>query len=272
MAWLTGAVAPVGVVPVDQIPAGAEAVLPPAHMVPSLAWKAWPVAPLTAVLAHLFRVPIAALAGPCVNLQLRELEAVRSMLGEAGWMGEPVIAVQTDTHPTGGPLTQRWRAQKVPRSLDQAIPYLVARGRFVLRVGAAPADDAVGLGHGVVDLGGCSLARMTAALYAADLALTGDSGPLHLAAAVGTPVAALFGPSDPALHVCAAGTVPITPPVTACEHLPCGRGSLLGGPLEADQATRVPLPCPPAGGCLSRMSGAQVAAAAERVLAQVAQA
>jgi ADP-heptose:LPS heptosyltransferase len=30
--------------------------------------------------------------------------------------------------------------------------------------------------------------------------VTGDTGPMHLAAAVGTPVAAVFGPSDPARY------------------------------------------------------------------------
>jgi ADP-heptose:LPS heptosyltransferase len=29
--------------------------------------------------------------------------------------------------------------------------------------------------------------------------ITNDSGPMHLAAAVGTPVVAIFGPTDPAL-------------------------------------------------------------------------
>lgn len=269
LAWLQGALHPLPVVPVGRAPTDPDAVLPPIHMLPGLAWTRWPIGPLTALVAHLFKLPLGALAGPCINLDTREIAYVSDALASAGWLGEPVVAVQTDTHPIGPDLTQKLRLEKVPRSLDAAIPEIVARGRFVLRVGAEAEPGSVGLGYGVVDLGGCTISRMAAALFVADLALTGDSGPLHLAAAVGTPVAALFGPSDPDLHVCAAGSVPVRPPPHHCPILPCGRGSLLGGPLLDDQATRVPLPCPPEGGCLNRMSGAAIARAAEAVLAAI---
>jgi ADP-heptose:LPS heptosyltransferase len=55
-------------------------------------------------------------------------------------------------------------------------------------LGDRPVVDAAA----VLDLPG------TAALLARlDVLITGDTGPMHLAAAVGTPVVALFGPSDP---------------------------------------------------------------------------
>jgi ADP-heptose:LPS heptosyltransferase len=41
------------------------------------------------------------------------------------------------------------------------------------------------------------LAELAALLESLDVFITGDTGPMHLAAAVGTPVIALFGPSDP---------------------------------------------------------------------------
>ena len=50
-----------------------------------------------------------------------------------------------------------------------------------------------------VNLGGLTSLRELACLYRqAALLITTDSGPMHLAAAVGTPVVALFGPTDPA--------------------------------------------------------------------------
>jgi 3-deoxy-D-manno-octulosonic-acid transferase/heptosyltransferase-1 len=53
---------------------------------------------------------------------------------------------------------------------------------------------------GAVNLGGRTTLRELACLYrGANLLITTDSGPMHLAAAVGTPVVALFGPTDPAL-------------------------------------------------------------------------
>jgi len=49
-----------------------------------------------------------------------------------------------------------------------------------------------------VNLGGQTTLRELASLYRdASLVITTDSGPMHLAAAVGTPVVALFGPTDP---------------------------------------------------------------------------
>jgi ADP-heptose:LPS heptosyltransferase len=44
------------------------------------------------------------------------------------------------------------------------------------------------------------LPNLAAALEQLDVLVTGDTGPMHLAAAVHTPVVAVFGPSDPARY------------------------------------------------------------------------
>lgn len=56
--------------------------------------------------------------------------------------------------------------------------------------------------------GKTSLTQLAALLARADLLITGDSGPMHIAAAVGTPLLALHGPTDPAL------SGPISPQAT----------------------------------------------------------
>ena len=47
--------------------------------------------------------------------------------------------------------------------------------------------------------GKTTLPQLAALMQRADLLITGDSGPMHIAAAVGTPLIAIHGPTDPAL-------------------------------------------------------------------------
>jgi ADP-heptose:LPS heptosyltransferase len=52
----------------------------------------------------------------------------------------------------------------------------------------------------VLDLTGAGLLTVAAVIERLDLFVTGDTGPMHLAHAVGTPIVAVFGPSDPARY------------------------------------------------------------------------
>lgn len=63
--------------------------------------------------------------------------------------------------------------------------------------------------------GRVSLKQLAAVLRSADLMITVDSGPMHIAAAVGTPVLALFGATDPAR------TGPLGPGCVLHRRLPC---------------------------------------------------
>jgi ADP-heptose:LPS heptosyltransferase len=107
----------------------------------------------------------------------------------------------------------------------------------------------------IVDVGGAvDLTDLAGLLSELDLLVTGDTGPMHLAAAVGTPVVAIFGPSNPERY----------------------------GPLSADaRVLRVDLPCSPCGqvrlppmrcrghvpDCLDRIETDRVTSAALELLA-----
>jgi ADP-heptose:LPS heptosyltransferase len=58
----------------------------------------------------------------------------------------------------------------------------------------ARAEDVVSL------VGRTSVEELVALLAEANLVATGDSGPLHLAVALGVPLLAVYGPTDPAVH------------------------------------------------------------------------
>src|SRR6266702_1795877 len=53
--------------------------------------------------------------------------------------------------------------------------------------------------HPINLAGKTSLAQLAALLQRADLLISGDSGPMHIAAAVGAPLIAIHGPTDPAM-------------------------------------------------------------------------
>lgn len=104
-------------------------------------------------------------------------------------------------HVSGGRESKQWhlaRFAEVGRALT-------AEAGTTLVLTGGPGDRAMvdqvrrALGdRPVVDASGALDLPATAALLARlDVLITGDTGPMHLAAAVGTPIVALFGPSDP---------------------------------------------------------------------------
>ncbi len=61
--------------------------------------------------------------------------------------------------------------------------------------------DASGLGERLVNLAGeIGIDELVALFNRSDVVVTNDSGPLHIAAAAGAPVVALFGPETPTLY------------------------------------------------------------------------
>ena len=112
----------------------------------------------------------------------------------------PVVAV----HTSGGRAIKQWEPEKFA---EVARRLMMERGATILLTGSsadAPLVDvvkgAVPRDHLIDITGDADLIVLAAILQRVDLLLTGDTGPLHVAGAVGTPVVAVFGPSDPARY------------------------------------------------------------------------
>ena len=71
--------------------------------------------------------------------------------------------------------------------------------------------------------GNTSLVSLPALIQRAEWVFTNDSGPMHLAAALGVPTLAVFGPTDPRLF----GPYPLTSPTNLVVQAPAGELKLL---------------------------------------------
>ncbi len=105
-------------------------------------------------------------------------------------------------NPGAGRAVKEWPPQRfaaaAARLSQQAQATFVLLGSKAERRHADAVARALPAGIRLVDLvGEAPLVDLAAILERLALLIVGDTGPMHLAAAVGTPVAAIFGPSDP---------------------------------------------------------------------------
>jgi ADP-heptose:LPS heptosyltransferase len=133
---------------------------------------------------------------------LRIPESVRA---EASRLLAPFAgALKVGMHVSGGRPIKQWPearfrevAERLVRDRNAAIVLTgtpADRAQADLVRAALPPDR-------VLDLsGGASLLTVAAVIEQLDLFVTGDTGPMHLAHAVSTPIVAVFGPSDPARY------------------------------------------------------------------------
>ncbi|HEV8153614.1 MAG TPA: glycosyltransferase family 9 protein [Solirubrobacteraceae bacterium] len=124
--------------------------------------------------------------------------AVHAQRAEAPFGGAPYVVV----HPGASVPARAW----APERHRELVAALADAGRNVAVTGA-PAErllTALAAGRtrpGVRDLGGCTtLGELAGVLAGADAVIVGNTGPAHLAAAVGTPVVSLFAPTVPAVR------------------------------------------------------------------------
>jgi ADP-heptose:LPS heptosyltransferase len=102
-------------------------------------------------------------------------------------------------HPGASVPARAWEPQRNAALVDA----LAATGRRVVVTGAASerALTAFVAGGAGIDLGGATdFAGLAGVLAGAEVVVVGNTGPAHLAAAVGTPVVSLFAPTVPAVR------------------------------------------------------------------------
>lgn len=115
-------------------------------------------------------------------------------LRAAGWQGEPLLAVA----PGANYATKRWTEVHVAHLLDRVL----ARGHLRPVLYGGPAEDAL-IGRlvrgrpGVLDRRSAGVRNLVSELSLCRVHLGGDSGPSHIARALGVPTVVLFGPTDP---------------------------------------------------------------------------
>jgi heptosyltransferase-1 len=99
--------------------------------------------------------------------------------------------------------TAGWGAKQWPAERYGAVAAALARAGVCTLVNAASSTDEAGLraveaSGGAATLVPCTVGQMIALTRRAGVVIAGDTGPLHLAAALERPVVGLFGPTDPA--------------------------------------------------------------------------
>jgi ADP-heptose:LPS heptosyltransferase len=154
-------------------------------------------------------------------------------------------------HPGASAPARAWAPERHAELVDA----LAGAGRRVVVTGETSERPLTSLvaGNkraGVVDLGGrVDLAGLAQVLAGAEVVVVGNTGPAHLAAAVGTPVVSLFSPVVPAVR-----------------WRPWGVAQVLLGDQEAGCAGSRARVCPVAGHpCLDGVAVAEVVAAVDRL-------
>ena len=165
-------------------------------------------------------------------------------------------------HASGGRLVKQWDLAcwaRVASGLAQTF------GAKIVLTGSAadrPLTGALasGLGENAIDLAGAlDVDEMLAVVGAVDLFLSSDTGPMHMACALGTPSVSLFGPSDPARYFSGGSGVSGSRHVVVQADLWCSPCNLIRRPPRECQGAEPPE-------CLRRISAEEVLGRASELL------
>lgn len=129
-----------------------------------------------------------------LGVSMPRRKAAGEALRQAGWQGEPLLAIAPGAHFP----TKRWPERHVARFLD----LVLGGGLFRPALYGGPEEEALidRLLSGrpqVLDRRGIGIRGVAAELTWAAAFVGGDSGPAHIARALGTPAVILHGPTDP---------------------------------------------------------------------------
>lgn len=177
------------------------------------------------------------------KLMVKDPPDVRNLVGE-----EPYVVV----HPGASVPARAWP----PLHHAAAVELLEGAGHRVVVTGGPGETElmATVAGPSGIDLGGLTdLQSLAGVLARAEAVVTGNTGPAHLAAAVGTPVVSLFSPVVPAVRWAPYG-VPLE--LLGDQNAPC----------RLSRARICPVPGHP---CLGSVSPEQVVDAVERLISGV---
>jgi lipopolysaccharide heptosyltransferase II len=130
-------------------------------------------------------------------IQKKDRQAIKKLLANLNFSeNRPLVAI----HPVAKWQTKLWSTEKFAALADQVIVRYHANLVFTGSRHDKPLIDDIRshMKKNSANLAGATSLKTLAALYeTADAVVSTDTGPMHLAAAVGTPVVALFGPTAP---------------------------------------------------------------------------
>lgn len=136
---------------------------------------------------------------PILRLPEAARERARQHLAPAA--GSPCIGI----HASGGRAIKQWHPERFAQAATalgrEYGATVILTGTEDERACVSQVREGIPADVKVIDLcGDADLIELAAVLERLQVFVTGDTGPMHLAAAVGTPVVAVFGPSDPARY------------------------------------------------------------------------
>jgi ADP-heptose:LPS heptosyltransferase len=183
---------------------------------------------------------------PALMVSPGERAAALARLGAVGAAAPRVLV-----HPGAHEPSQRW----APEKFAEVIARLTEAAAAACLVAGGPGEEAIvrrvaDLTADAIPLGSLSVRELLAVTGACDLFVGNNSGPLHLAAALGVPTLSVMGPTDPVRFAPRGDVAVVLRLALACS--PCQRGRCwhhtclrgLDAPSVADRA--IDLLAPPA--------------------------